>query len=375
MTKRKNEAIDTDNTKKPKADMPMEDHEPAYHLKDGTPKNAETFLETKVIRDMVDMKIKVHFVKWLGWGPEHNSWIADDDRQDEPLADPGCEREPSQEVVIQNSESGEPRPAGNMTDMQSQENTAEVALNDGTLLRNRNIEGEASENDLEEDAHCEVKGNDAREEIDGDDKVVAEGDDAEGEDAEGEDAEGEDAEGEAAAGDIKEPEAEEVDEEMAEEPEAEEEDEEMEEEQEEGKTEAQEEENDGEGSEEESSESEGGDFESVHVDRIGAIVLVKFKGSPDWPARVVNQARVPRSVLKVRHTQKPICVQYFPDGEFDWKKQSELRLVKKNELQQLICNGHGNRQYIAGLKNAMRPKEWSRIREVMILNMNLDAEQ
>ncbi|KAF5393271.1 hypothetical protein D9757_000443 [Collybiopsis confluens] len=102
---------------------------------------------------------------------------------------------------------------------------------------------------------------------------------------------------------------------MAEEPEAEEEDEEMEEEQEEGKTEAQEEENDGEGSEEESSESEGGDFESVHVDRIGAIVLVKFKGSPDWPARVVNQARVPRSVLKVRHTQKPICVQYFPDGE------------------------------------------------------------
>ncbi|KAF5393275.1 hypothetical protein D9757_000444 [Collybiopsis confluens] len=201
MTKRKNEAIDTDNTKKPKADMPMEDHEPAYHLKDGTPKNAETFLETKVIRDMVDMKIKVHFVKWLGWGPEHNSWIADDDLQDEPLADPGCEREPSQEVVIQNSESGEPRPAGNMTDTQSQENTAEVALNDGTLLRNRNIEGEASENDLEEDAHCEVKGNDAREEIDGDDKVVAEGDDAEGEDAEGDDAEGEDAEGDDAEGD------------------------------------------------------------------------------------------------------------------------------------------------------------------------------
>ncbi|KAF5341426.1 hypothetical protein D9757_014811 [Collybiopsis confluens] len=109
-------------------------------------------------------------------------------------------------------------------------------------------------------------------------------------------------------------------------------------------------------SDEELGESSG----ASSVNEVGAVVLAKCNGYPEWPALVVDSTEVPQNVLDVAHGSRRICIQFFPDGLFAWKKPSELRLVGTRDLDQYRARRRRTKDLNKGLTLAAKPKTWAR---------------
>ncbi|KAF5337710.1 hypothetical protein D9757_014754 [Collybiopsis confluens] len=109
-------------------------------------------------------------------------------------------------------------------------------------------------------------------------------------------------------------------------------------------------------SDEELGESSG----ASSVNEVGAVVLAKCNGYPEWPALVVDSTEVPQNVLDVAHGSRRICIQFFPDGLFAWKKPSELRLVGTRDLDQYRARRRRTKDLNEGLTLAAKPKTWAR---------------
>ncbi|KAF5369745.1 hypothetical protein D9757_011978 [Collybiopsis confluens] len=106
-------------------------------------------------------------------------------------------------------------------------------------------------------------------------------------------------------------------------------------------------------SDEELGESSG----ASSVNEVGAVVLAKCNGYPKWPALVVDSTEVPQNVLDVAHGSRRICIQFFPDGLFAWKKPSELRLVGTRDLDQYRARRRRTKDLNEGLTLAVKDVE------------------
>merc|ERR1719453_1501830 len=58
--------------------------------------------------------------------------------------------------------------------------------------------------------------------------------------------------------------------------------------------------------------------------RPDALVWVKLRGFPWWPAKVARPAEAPANVLKGKRKKDSVLVCFFPKGDFTWLPDSNV---------------------------------------------------